>query len=179
MESTCRVCLKDLTTPLKCSECKVPHYCSTACQKLDWKSHKLVCRIRSDSGFTIVPPDAATLQQLSQIKHVDIAVGKIIKHWDGSVPKASLLFHGEMGKQFDVLVRINAKHTLTIHTEDKTDFYTLVDRPQCDNYDGLKQLVIDFSGENIDKKVYLRAVMNEEGRVFISSLQKFYRRWVG
>ena len=84
-----------------------------------------------------------------------------------------------IGQQFDVLVRINENNTLTIHTEDKSDFYTNVDHPQCNNYDALKQLVIDFAGQNVDKKVYLRAIMNEEGKVFISSLQHFYRRWVG
>ena len=178
LESTCRVCLKDLATPLKCSICKVPHYCSADCQKKDWIGHKPVCRIRSDSGFTIIPPAATTLKELSKKKMVDVAVGKVIKYWDGSVPKPSLLFP-EMGKQFDVLVRINGNNSLTIHTEDKSDLYTMVDQSQCDNYDALKQLVIDFAGGNIDKKVYLRAVMNEEGKIFVSSLQKFYRRWVG
>lgn len=29
---------------MRCSGCKVAHYCSPACQKKDWKGHKLVCK---------------------------------------------------------------------------------------------------------------------------------------
>ncbi|CZT41962.1 uncharacterized protein RSE6_01787 [Rhynchosporium secalis] len=45
--ATCATCQKsqsDLQTSLKCcARCQTTRYCSVACQKEDWKAHKLVC----------------------------------------------------------------------------------------------------------------------------------------
>ena len=42
-------CSKDAT--LRCGVCKVAKYCSVACQRRDWKSHKAACApIRSEKA---------------------------------------------------------------------------------------------------------------------------------
>lgn len=40
----CPTCDGNNTELLKCSGCKVTYYCSTACQKADWKSHRTICK---------------------------------------------------------------------------------------------------------------------------------------
>lgn len=48
----CVVC--HATTPVKhCGRCHIPQYCSTACQKADWKSHKPSCEPERNTGFSI------------------------------------------------------------------------------------------------------------------------------
>ena len=44
----CGVCGKPSTS--KCSLCKSAYYCSKACQKRDWKSHKNVCKNSGSNG---------------------------------------------------------------------------------------------------------------------------------
>ena len=39
----CGHCAKVCTRPAHCSACKSIRYCGAACQKLDWKKHKVVC----------------------------------------------------------------------------------------------------------------------------------------
>ncbi|KAJ7181426.1 hypothetical protein C8R43DRAFT_969144 [Mycena crocata] len=41
----CERCLPDTITELKTCECHLARYCSTDCQKADWKAHKSRCRI--------------------------------------------------------------------------------------------------------------------------------------
>ncbi|KAI9069338.1 hypothetical protein FKP32DRAFT_1641079 [Trametes sanguinea] len=40
----CQVCYEDAT--LACSKCKYARYCSQACQKADWKTHKKGCEMQ-------------------------------------------------------------------------------------------------------------------------------------
>jgi hypothetical protein len=39
----CEFCKKEGVHLMKCSQCKVADYCSKACQKSAWKSHKVMC----------------------------------------------------------------------------------------------------------------------------------------
>ena len=41
--SSCKVCNKSSDRLNKCSACKSVYYCSSECQKVDWKSHKTNC----------------------------------------------------------------------------------------------------------------------------------------
>uniref|UniRef100_A0A7S1I5P6 MYND-type domain-containing protein n=1 Tax=Eutreptiella gymnastica TaxID=73025 RepID=A0A7S1I5P6_9EUGL len=43
MNGECAACGAKAT--LRCSQCKGPYYCSTTCQKTDWKAHKRVCQV--------------------------------------------------------------------------------------------------------------------------------------
>lgn len=43
----CRICQKTGETMKKCSQCKTARYCSTECQKADWKQHKPICETLS------------------------------------------------------------------------------------------------------------------------------------
>eukprot|EP01084_Bolivina_argentea_P183885 317256_1 len=52
MPGHCATCAVGGITTV-CSNCKITYYCHTACQKKDWKQHKLIC---------------ATLQQKSSEK---------------------------------------------------------------------------------------------------------------
>jgi len=49
LEISCATCHKtqcEHPIPMKqCAKCKTQYYCSRDCQKVDWKSHKRVCRI--------------------------------------------------------------------------------------------------------------------------------------
>jgi len=47
-EEVCDICGKPFEA--LCSRCKVAKYCGPACQRLDWKSHKLVCRKLADAA---------------------------------------------------------------------------------------------------------------------------------
>ena len=45
-----------------CSGCKLVRYCSTGCQKADWKSgHKLVCRMGGVDEQALVVDEVAAL----------------------------------------------------------------------------------------------------------------------
>lgn len=39
----CQYCFKNYDKLLKCSSCRVVHYCSKKCQKSDWVVHKMYC----------------------------------------------------------------------------------------------------------------------------------------
>lgn len=48
----CVIC--HATTPIKrCARCHIPQYCSTACQKSDWKSHKSSCEPEINTSVEI------------------------------------------------------------------------------------------------------------------------------
>lgn len=48
----CIVC--HATTPVKrCGRCHIPQYCSTACQKSDWKSHKSSCEPEKETNVEV------------------------------------------------------------------------------------------------------------------------------
>ena len=40
----------DTTNALSACPCKEVLYCSSQCQKLDWKEHKLSCKARNGGG---------------------------------------------------------------------------------------------------------------------------------
>ncbi|PWW71923.1 hypothetical protein C7212DRAFT_109027, partial [Tuber magnatum] len=43
MAGKCRVCRKTENL-MRCGRCKKVEYCSGACQKVDWKEHKVGCK---------------------------------------------------------------------------------------------------------------------------------------
>lgn len=69
-QTTCSVC--EESTDKKCSRCKKVFYCSKACQKNDWKSHKSTCLNREgnseyhssfSTGFSTFNPFSSFPQQ--------------------------------------------------------------------------------------------------------------------
>jgi len=53
-QPTCTMC--DRVGTLLCSGCKSIHYCSTACQRIDWPVHKIICK--DYAQFVSARPDA-------------------------------------------------------------------------------------------------------------------------
>jgi hypothetical protein len=37
---------------MKCATCKATYYCCRDCQVADWKSHKVMCKLATDGGFS-------------------------------------------------------------------------------------------------------------------------------
>lgn len=71
VEKAARLCSSCQTTVpgmSKCARCRVPYYCSAACQRADWPAHKSTCR-----------RDAA---QLPSTRGVGIYVGPDVHHRD-------------------------------------------------------------------------------------------------
>ncbi|CZT49523.1 uncharacterized protein RSE6_10384 [Rhynchosporium secalis] len=50
---------------LRCGGCENIEYCSKACQKADWKEHKIICRISAIDYWTIVAPKAPEAKELA------------------------------------------------------------------------------------------------------------------
>ena len=48
--SVCHVCKKESTTLKKCSKCKLVHYCSQEHQRQDWRTHKDICKVISETN---------------------------------------------------------------------------------------------------------------------------------
>ena len=40
----CLCCLKEVSTTLRCSRCRIALYCGTACQLKHWPAHKNICQ---------------------------------------------------------------------------------------------------------------------------------------
>ena len=51
----CFVCLKP--TKITCAKCKVVSYCSKKCQKLNWKTHREICK----NGFVQIGGEDAAV----------------------------------------------------------------------------------------------------------------------
>eukprot|EP00736_Rhodelphis_marinus_P002819 Rmarinus@m.20108 len=49
----CFLCGKSLEKPLRCSQCKSVYYCSTVCQRSNWREHKRRCK--PEKAFVEVP----------------------------------------------------------------------------------------------------------------------------
>lgn len=68
-----------------CGRCKTVHYCSSKCQKADWKTHKSVCRSAvlavSDSSGSDKPTDAlrSLLATPSQIITIALSASQTTK----------------------------------------------------------------------------------------------------
>ncbi len=41
---TCRACGEENAKMYKCAVCLITRYCSSECQKFDWKTHKMTCK---------------------------------------------------------------------------------------------------------------------------------------
>lgn len=48
----CVICLRN-NPAKKCGRCHTRQYCSSACQKADWKSHRLTCRLSQSAPAPI------------------------------------------------------------------------------------------------------------------------------
>lgn len=62
-EPTCAVCEKgkpDIPQLMKCGRCKSISYCSAACQKVDWKTHKSICGKKPGSSSASAPRSASS-----------------------------------------------------------------------------------------------------------------------
>ncbi|KAF9086281.1 hypothetical protein BGX23_009008 [Mortierella sp. AD031] len=54
----CIVCKTPSVT--RCSRCKVVHYCSEACQRKDWPSHKIACTPSTSASLKPTPPTSSS-----------------------------------------------------------------------------------------------------------------------
>eukprot|EP00820_Chromera_velia_P015276 Cvel_5926.t1-p1 / transcript=Cvel_5926.t1 / gene=Cvel_5926 / organism=Chromera_velia_CCMP2878 / gene_product=SET domain-containing protein 14, putative / transcript_product=SET domain-containing protein 14, putative / location=Cvel_scaffold283:75010-76356(-) / protein_length=202 / sequence_SO=supercontig / SO=protein_coding / is_pseudo=false len=50
----CDVCGKEGTELKKCGQCKNREYCSVECQKVDWKTHKELCKAKKEARRKLV-----------------------------------------------------------------------------------------------------------------------------
>jgi len=46
-ELQCANCDRPISSPLRCSRCKLARYCDASCQRKHWKEHKQTCRVPS------------------------------------------------------------------------------------------------------------------------------------
>lgn len=71
VRSSCRVCGSNVGMRC-CSRCRVPYYCSTECQRLDWREHKRVCGsaawLRATSQRSIGPEGDTSAVEAEVIK---------------------------------------------------------------------------------------------------------------
>ena len=47
MSQKCHNCFKTHSKIMMCSKCKMSGYCSSECQRADWVSHKITCKMRN------------------------------------------------------------------------------------------------------------------------------------
>ena len=47
LSQKCHNCFKTMANIMVCSKCKMSGYCSSECQRADWESHKITCKMRS------------------------------------------------------------------------------------------------------------------------------------
>lgn len=67
LKPPCVVCKTPSVT--RCSRCKVVHYCSAACQRKDWPSHKIACTpstVPSSSSSKGTPPTSSSTNNNKQ-----------------------------------------------------------------------------------------------------------------
>ncbi|KAL2071196.1 hypothetical protein VTL71DRAFT_12431 [Oculimacula yallundae] len=61
----CKVGPAHDTKLLRCGNCGEAEYCSKACQKADWKDHKIICRVSAIDFWTVVAPNAPVAKELA------------------------------------------------------------------------------------------------------------------
>jgi hypothetical protein len=69
----CRKCDKAETqlggaSLMKCSTCKATYYCGRECQVADWKSHKIMCKLATEGGFSSSHAKAVESAVMSFVK---------------------------------------------------------------------------------------------------------------
>ncbi|KAJ7017731.1 hypothetical protein C8F04DRAFT_425405 [Mycena alexandri] len=65
------LCICSKPAANRCSACKMVSYCSTECQRGDWKTHKIQCKVASQSGATgSRVPQVGSSNQLSELVRV-------------------------------------------------------------------------------------------------------------
>jgi hypothetical protein len=68
----CRNCDKAETqggaSLMKCSTCKATYYCGRECQVADWKSHKIMCKLATEGGFSSSTMKAVESAVISFVK---------------------------------------------------------------------------------------------------------------
>ncbi|KAJ8393052.1 hypothetical protein AAFF_G00069560 [Aldrovandia affinis] len=60
MKSACENCFSRKDKLLRCSQCKIAHYCDTSCQKQSWPEHKEECQ-RLKRLHPTIPTDSVRL----------------------------------------------------------------------------------------------------------------------
>lgn len=68
VSSNCSHCGASNATS-RCSDCKVPRYCSTACQQLQWPEHAKICKV--------------FVEQRERVKNVPICTENLGKRFEG------------------------------------------------------------------------------------------------
>jgi hypothetical protein len=56
------------TSLMKCSTCKATYYCGRECQVADWKSHKIMCKLATEGGFSSSHAKAVESAVMSFVK---------------------------------------------------------------------------------------------------------------
>lgn len=108
----------------RCSGCANTRYCSTACQKKDWKTHKLVCKAFADAGprpssdhfRALLFPDHTILLRFVWAEYTDTAAFTTINTHEfiGEVMDGALY----MDRFPRLKERLNLEHNIGVYHKD-------------------------------------------------------------
>ena len=142
------------------------YYCSRECQKAHWKAgHKKECDKTAGDGVHITPSKIA----------ISLAGGGT-GNWKGEAPKGI-----KFGEKFDI--KIQASETLAgsdqggmlLYNKDKSLLLS-VHRSNCSDFQKLFDVIHAFQ-PFAGRKAYFRAKVEEKGKLFVSTLQVFVKKW--
>ena len=170
IKRTCYHCKSDSENAKACGRCKLVYYCNRGCQRAHWKAgHKDVCGKTTESEGVVITPSKGG-------ETISLLQGGVSGSWKGDAPKGI-----KYGEEFDI--KIQAFETLAacdragmlLYNKSKSLMLS-VKANNCNDFQKLFDVIHGFQ-PFAGRKAYFRAKLEERGKLFVSTLQVFVKKW--